>query len=192
MLTTNVVGQNTDIAKWDNKQLNDWINNSVWVKGFTKEADSSVNKRKFVEQNIVNPKSWEAACEFLTKNDLENMPIGNYNLLNDGTYATVTDYMTKDAELAYFEAHRKFIDIQYVAKGEEYIRLTTLDLPLKMHIPYNKDNDIEFFSKKEWKLLLATPKTFFVFFPSDAHMPCLKVKNNTPVRKIVVKIPYIN
>jgi len=191
MFSSNVTCQNKTVTKWNDEQIKEWFNSSVWIKDFSKKVDSSINKKEFVIQNVLNSKSWTAAYKFLNKNDLANMPIGRYELLNDGTYATVTDYLTKDADTAFFEAHRKYIDIQYVAKGEEYIRLTTLDLPLLIHKPYNDEKDIEFFSKNKSKQLLATPKTFFVFFPSDAHMPCLKEKNNAFLRKIVIKIPYI-
>jgi YhcH/YjgK/YiaL family protein len=191
MFSSNVICQNKDVTKWNDEQINDWFNSSIWVKDFSKKVDSSINKKEFVKQNVLNSKSWTAAYKFLKENDLVTMPVGKYDLADDGTYATVTDYLTKDADTAFFEAHRRYIDIQYVAKGKEFIRLTTLDLPLIIHQPYIDKKDIEFFSKKESKQLLATPEVFFVFFPSDAHMPCLKVKDNAFVRKIVVKIPYV-
>ncbi|MFA5820146.1 MAG: YhcH/YjgK/YiaL family protein, partial [Bacteroidales bacterium] len=34
----------------------------------------------------------------------------------------------------------------------------------------------------------ATPDKFFIFFPSDAHRPGLKVGENSQVRKVVVKV----
>lgn len=185
-----MLSQNVNL--WNENQINDFYNSSVWIKDFSIKADNNINKKEFVKQNVLNPKSWAVAFEFFKKNDLANMPIGKYNLLDDGTYATVSDYMSKDVEGAYFEAHRKFIDIQFVARGEELIGLTTLQPPMEMYQPYDRDKDIEFFSKKESKNLYANSEVFFVFFPSDAHKPCLKVKDKSAVRKIVVKIPYIN
>jgi hypothetical protein len=35
---------------------------------------------------------------------------------------------------------------------------------------------------------IATPERFFVFFPDDAHRPCVRIDENSIVRKIVVKI----
>jgi beta-galactosidase beta subunit len=37
---------------------------------------------------------------------------------------------------------------------------------------------------------LATPKTFFLFFPSDAHRPNLTTGDNKADKKVVIKIRY--
>lgn len=152
----------------------------------------SINKSLFIEQNTKNPKAWAAAYKFLKENDLANMPAGRYDLLDDGTYANVSDYQTKDPESAYFEAHRKFIDIQYVARGKEYIHIKEIDATKEVYKPYVEKQDIEFFSISTYQEVLADPNVFFVFFPSDGHKPCLNVNQSIPVRKIVVKIPFIN
>lgn len=181
--------QKKDLTKWTEKQKVEWFNSSKWSNDLRMKPDSSINIQLFVEQNILNPKSWEVAFKFLKRNDLADMPVGKYQLLNDGTYATVSDYFTKDADTAFFEAHRKFIDVQYVAIGQEYIGITSLNNIEKQIQSYDVDKDIEFFTKAKTTLWLADQRCFFVFFPSDAHKPCLKVNKNEHVRKIVIKIP---
>jgi len=154
--------------------------------------DSSINIQLFVEQYNLNPKSWIIAFKFLKENDLVNMPVGRYNLLADGTYASVTNYITKDPDTALFEAHKKYIDIQYVPVGREYIGLTSLDNIQEIVQEYDAEKDIEFFIKFDATQRLANNEKFFVFFPEDGHKPCLKVDTNSQVKKVVVKIPYIN
>ena len=43
---------------------------------------------------------------------------GTYQL-SDGVYYMLSEYQTKDISLAKLEAHRKYIDIQFMVDGEE-------------------------------------------------------------------------
>ena len=56
--------------------------------------------------------------EWLKHNSLENMSDGKYNI-SENIYANIQSYETKDNAL--YEAHRKYIDIQYMISGEEFI-----------------------------------------------------------------------
>jgi YhcH/YjgK/YiaL family protein len=167
----------------------EWFKNSEWSK-LSIQPDQSIDLRKFVEQNILNPKDWQATFKFMSESDFNNMNEGRYELGGE-VYATITDYNTKDVSVADYEAHRKYIDIQYVASGKEYIGLTSLEEIISVVKPYDEANDIEFFQKPDNNLLLADPSRYFVFFPTDGHKPCLNVESVDKVRKVVVKIPYI-
>lgn len=172
------------------QQINEWLDNSDW-KNLKIVPDESINKYLFVKQNMFNPTEWKAALNFLKENDFLKIEPGKYILTKKGTYATISDYLTKTHDTVFFEAHRRYVDIQYIAKGVEYIGLTTLENVREMSKSYSQEDDIVFFSKPDEKLLLADPSKFFVFFPSDAHKPCLRVDTNQMVRKIVIKIPYV-
>lgn len=179
-----------DVSEWSDKEINEWFSASPWNTELSMKPDASINKRLFVEQNILNPASWDAALKFLKEKDLNVLELGRYDLLEDGTYININEYTTKDS--AHFEVHNKYIDIQYLAKGKEYIFVTPLE-PCKQHEiqPYDETKDIEFFDKEEYTPYLLSPDNFIVFFPTDAHKPCMKVDTNEVVRKVVVKIPYI-
>lgn len=178
----------TNVSEWSDRQINEWFDQSEWVK-LTAKPDGSIDKHQFVEQNVLNPKSWEAALKFMKESDFNSMATGKYDLADDGTFATVSDYTTKDLDTAYYEAHRKYIDIQYVPSGKEYIGLTTMENIDTITQPFDAEKDIEFFQKPDDNMLLADANKFFVFFPSDGHKPCIKVDGNEKVRKVVVKIP---
>lgn len=180
--------KSTDVSEWSDEQINDWFNQSEWVK-LTAKPHESIDLRQFVEQNVLNPTSWEAALQFMKESDFNSMEVGRYELAEGGTFATVSDYTTKDLDTAYYEAHRKYIDIQYVPKGQEYIGLTSMNNIDTITQPYKEENDIEFFQKPDENMLLADASKFFVLFPSDGHKPCIKVDSNEVVRKVVVKIP---
>lgn len=178
-----------NVKDWSEQEINDWFEKSAW-NSLSIKLDNSSDKRTFVEQNILNPKSWEAALKFMKESDFNSMELKNYDLLEDGTYANIAEYTTKDS--AHFEAHRKFIDIQYLSKGKEYIRVTPVDSTNQNTVQaYVAEKDIEFFDKADYTEHLLDGDNFMVLFPKDGHMPCMKVDTNEVVRKIVVKIPYI-
>lgn len=190
MITIMACQNKKDVSEWTDNEINEWFSTSVWNTELKMKPDASIDKRSFVEQNILNPASWKAAFNFLKEKDLNVLEPGRYDLLEDGTYVNIDEYLTKDS--AHFEAHRKYIDIQYLAKGKEYIFVTPLE-PHKQHEiqPYDEAKDIEFFDKEEYTPYLLSPDNFMVFFPTDAHKPCMKVDTNEVVKKVVVKIPYI-
>ncbi len=75
--------------------------------------------------------------------------------------------------------------------GKEVIELAERNDLRTETMPYDQDKDIEFYSSAEniSRLHLKTGDSA-VFFPSDAHKPCLSDGEKSDVVKIVVKIPY--
>lgn len=173
------------------QSVSEWISNSEWSKELTMKPDQSINLEMFVLQNERNDKAWQVAFDFLKRNDLNSLAIGRYDLSDDGTYATVSEYETKEHETARYEAHRRYIDIQYVSEGEEFMELLPLDQIIESQ-DYDEQADIMFFNGKPGKRLYANKDHFFVFFPNDVHKPCLKIETPTKVRKVVIKIPILN
>jgi YhcH/YjgK/YiaL family protein len=111
-----------------------------------------------------------------------------YDIDGDNLYATISEYNTKNEETTKFEAHRKYIDIQYVIKGKEIMNLTPRALVKDVVTPYDSAKDIEFMNVEKMVNHTATPAIFFIFFPTDAHRPGIKDGVNAPVRKIVIKV----
>lgn len=177
-----------NVRNWSDEKINQWFENSEWTR-LDIRPDSSVDVREFVEQNVLSPENWKTAYEFIRKGGFSELPQGKYDLNEDGVFATVTDYETKDSSL--FEAHRKYIDIQYVSCGKEIIEIGTSEEKI-METEYDETKDIEFFRLDHSEKVLADSTKFLVLFPKDAHMPCMRYGENKSVRKIVVKIPYVN
>ena len=179
---------NAGAGKMSDADVGKWCSESEWVTALPFEAGASVDRRAFAEQNRLSPEVWKKAFEFLSRKDLASLAEGTYELDDNGLFATVSYYTTKDSAL--FEAHRKYIDIQYVAEGCERIDLAAADAARREVVPYDPAKDIEFFEAGDSRPLNADPSRFFVFFPGEGHRPCMKVGDNARVKKIVVKIPY--
>ena len=102
-------------------------------------------------------------------------------------YLTVSEYETQDASTKLWETHRKYIDVQYIKKGAESMGYTSLDR-LKVAVPYNPDTDCEFHTGNG-QFIEFNENNFMIFFPTDAHLPCIKRDNRTSsVTKYVVKV----
>jgi YhcH/YjgK/YiaL family protein len=100
----------------------------------------------------------------------------------------VSEYLTKNEEDARYEAHQKYIDIQYVVSGKELIGVAPMLQKKDVLEPYDASKDVEFLTFTNGENRQAKSDRFFIFFPEDAHRPGLKDGENSPVRKIVVKV----
>ncbi|MDD5435916.1 MAG: YhcH/YjgK/YiaL family protein, partial [Nitrospira sp.] len=63
----------------------------------------------------------ETALNYLQDTDLSNLKPGRYEIDGSDIFALMQNYETKPKENGFWEAHRKYIDIQYVIKGTELI-----------------------------------------------------------------------
>jgi len=154
------------------------------------KPDASINMQQFEGQIAKNGEAWQAALDFFKNENLSELENGRHDL-SAGVYVAVSEYETKDPAVARYEVHRKYIDIQYVAAGEEYIEVLPMD-NFKEEQEYNEEKDIVFFmANPEGKKLYADKNLFFIFFPDEAHKPCIRIDNARKVKKIVVKIPFL-
>ena len=133
-------------------------------------------------------KGLDAAFDFLLNTDLKNLPVGKHVIDGDLVYAVCMEYETKEKTLSKNEAHRKYIDVQYVISGQEKMFASGIR-GLKITEEYDKEKDVIFYKQKFECELNVLQDYFAVFFPEDAHMPGLNILNNsTMVKKVVVKV----
>ena len=102
--------------------------------------------------------------------------------------AIVSEYETKAVNENGYEAHKKFIDIQYLLKGTEKNCCLPIE-KLKVTKPYKEEIDAAFYEAEvpAQKLLLGDG-FFAIYWPQDGHMPCLNADGAEMVKKVVVKV----
>ena len=147
--------------------------------------DTLENSEKYylVHKNL--QKAFDAIKNTLDK----DMPVGKYEIDGKDLFISVQEYDTKLEENARFEAHRKYIDIQYIVSGEEVVEVTDLS-KTSVKTAYNEEKDVEFYSAtaRVWRGSL-TAGEYGIFFPNDVHRPAIAVDGApAPVKKILVKI----
>jgi len=129
----------------------------------------------------------EAALRYLQQTDFKNVAPERYDIDGDRVYAMVQEYDAKPKAEGFWEAHRKYLDVQYVAAGVEhmgYAAVATLQAG-----PYEEDKD---FIKLEGdgEFFLLREGYFCILAPQDAHMPGMAVGQSAPVKKVVVKVEF--
>lgn len=130
----------------------------------------------------------QKAFQFILNTDLANLEEGKYTIDGEAVFATISEYETKDLEEGAWEAHKKYIDIQYMISGKEKMGYCNID-DLEIKVGYNEDKDILFLDGQgKGDFLLVDEGMFILFTPSDAHMPSIKDNKPQRVKKLVIKV----
>lgn len=126
------------------------------------------------------------ALAYLKQTDFSQKELGRYDLDGDNIFALVNEYNTKDESEGKLEAHKKYTDVQFVVKGSELMGYAPLQNQ-KVINEYNEQNDITFF-EGERSFTKVDEGMFAIFFPTDLHMPGIKVQRSEYVKKVVIKV----
>ena len=145
----------------------------------------SIDTLSFAEHYKRYPERWKLAFDYLSSVKKDSLIVGK-KFLSEDVFVSVDEYRTKKKEDVLFESHRRYIDLQYVMEGEEYIGFSRY--PVKEVVPYNVERDITFYNANIEQLLKADAGHFFIFFPTDLHQPCIAAEQCKRVKKIVIKI----
>jgi len=125
-----------------------------------------------------------AALDYLRR-DFSGVAAGRHEIDGGNVYALVQEYQTKPPH-GRWEAHRKYIDVQFVVSGAERMGWAHLR-DLRVSEKYDESKDA-LFLQGEGNLLEMRAGMFAIFWPEDAHMPGLAIGEPGPVKKVVVKV----
>ncbi|GDX04687.1 YhcH/YjgK/YiaL family protein [Buttiauxella selenatireducens] len=142
------------------------------------------------DQNpCVFPAAITQALDFLRTTDFRTVQPGVIEIKGRDIYAQVLDLTTRPAHENSPEVHRRYIDIQFLAWGEEIIGVAADNVQNVISIPYQEQRDITFYQQMENESFLTmVPGSYAVFFPKDVHRPACNKNKETPIRKVVVKV----
>ncbi len=129
----------------------------------------------------------EKAFRYIETTDLLNLANGRYEINGDDVFAVVQDYQTKPYTEGNWEAHKKYVDIQYIITGREKIGCGTVG-NFSAVTDYDSEKDI-FFLKGDGDFSLLNEGYFAIITPEFAHMPSISAgKSSEYVKKLVVKV----
>ncbi|HEY9068922.1 MAG TPA: YhcH/YjgK/YiaL family protein [Candidatus Ozemobacteraceae bacterium] len=130
--------------------------------------------------------SLERARAWLDGRDLATLAVGRHEIAGEHLFVTVSDYTTKRPGEGFWEAHRRYVDVQLVASGRERFGFGRLgEMRLESH---DAARDLSVLSGEGGFFTLA-PGMAVILFPEDAHMPGMALDGNPGlVRKVVFKI----
>jgi YhcH/YjgK/YiaL family protein len=126
------------------------------------------------------------ALRYLRERDIVNGAPGKYDLDGSDILAIVQQGPTKLPDTCFWEAHRRYLDIQLVTEGVERMGWAPLE-SLTQRGPYDEQKDLIILDGTG-DFITVHAGTLVIFFPHDAHMPSVAVNEPQIVRKTVVKV----
>ena len=132
----------------------------------------------------VSPRLAEA-LKILSDTDFSQLENGRHDIDGENIFMNISQYETK-TENNHPEAHKKYIDIQYLISGTELVGVAPLAAMEEVYDP-KKGSDCILYTGKTEPLTLGNG-TFMILFPQDAHAPGIAVGQPETVRKAVVKV----
>ena len=116
-------------------------------------------------------------------NALTDYEAKNYPLSNDNRFFVAVG-TTKAPDVA--EAHRKYMDIQYIVKGKEVMGWADLN-DCQIAGEFNEEKDIGKYTG-DFEYITINEGVCYVAFPEDAHMPGRHLDVPNDFVKVVVKL----
>jgi len=130
-------------------------------------------------------KRFKKAFDFLKNDKLANLIEGKYTIDGDEIFAIIDKTKGRNQEDAFIEAHKKYIDIQFLINGCEKIGYKPVMDCKSIKTMYEFDKDLMFFNDDYTTQLELIPNTFAIFFPCDGHAPLI---GNSNIHKAIIKI----
>lgn len=133
---------------------------------------------KGISENI------DRAIDYILEFD-DNTPCGRYEIDGDRIYANVINGTASSMDQVTYEAHRKYLDLQYIIEGEEVMVHAMLS-ECKQETEYDESKDVWFFSG-EGTSVKVKAGSFYLVHPFDAHAPGKGFEPHS-YKKVIVKI----
>lgn len=131
----------------------------------------------------------QKALDFIANTDFSQLPNGEIEIEGRKIYAGINTYETEPKADRRPEKHNKYIDVQFVGKGEETIWYA----PLRENCVLTEDKfetkDVAFYEDpKELNCVNLKTGDFCILFPWELHRPNCQTTKANLVQKIVVKV----
>ena len=132
----------------------------------------------------------QKALAYVAETDFSKIENGEYEIDGRNVFARVNTYETEPKAERKPEKHNDYIDVQFVAQGNETIWYTPLTGDcVEIENKAAKDDVIFYADPAEKNCAVLNAGDFAIFFPWELHRPnCNAGEKATHVQKIVVKV----
>lgn len=131
-------------------------------------------------------KGLAVGLEYIAKTDFSRLEMGTYKIDGDKVFAILETYRPAAETECKLESHKKYMDIQYMILGEEFIGIAPLSNQ-EIEEDLLDTDDVVFYKGIADKIKLKAGN-FMIFYPTDIHAPSIKVNDSSKVVKVVVKV----
>lgn len=130
-------------------------------------------------------KRFAAAFQFLRSGRAATLADGEHELDGRKLYVILASAPGRGRAGAKLEAHRKYIDIQYVVRGADEMGLKPAAECRDVELPYEASRDVSLFRDQPTNWVVVPAGSFTIFYPDDGHAP---LGASQEVKKAVVKV----
>lgn len=139
------------------------------------------------------PKVVQNILQYLVSIKKENLELGRHEFpgySENNAWFLVLEYNKEPITHFYPEVHKYHSDLQIVLEGSEIMAWSIDSGNHEKAEEYNETRDLQFYQHKGITLnyIEALPDQFYLFTPNIVHITNIQDGNNSPVRKLVVKI----
>lgn len=128
------------------------------------------------------------AAKYLLETDLSSVAPGIHKIDGDEVYANVQIYETKPWDEGFFEAHKKYIDIQFVYSGTEIITVAPVGALEIEEDHYDEKDFAKYKDTVRGTDYVLGSGDFLLLYPEDAHRPQILSEKSGTVKKFVMKV----
>jgi YhcH/YjgK/YiaL family protein len=143
--------------------------------------DCLEDARRYARLHPLFPRAFET----LERGDLMSLPSGKHAIEGDRLYLVIALDLGAGAGGAVLEAHRKYIDIQFVIEGTDMIGWRPVRECSHVSQPYDASKDVELYAESPLAWSPLAGSRFAVYFPADAHAP---LGGTGRLRRAIVKV----
>lgn len=128
---------------------------------------------------------FEKAFSFIRQKELSNLSLGKHEIEGNRIFCIVSKGPGLKRKEVRLEAHRKYIDIQYIIAGVDEMGWKQTQECEHIAADYDADKDIIYFEDDPETWTEVPVGSFTIFFPEDAHAPLV---GSDDIHKVVLKI----
>lgn len=124
--------------------------------------------------------------EYIKTHDLLTYEKGSHPIDGDRLYVNIAEYETTTPENRFWEAHKQYLDLHFMLKGEERVDVAFIENMEQK--PYVAQDD---FLPLEGAPVLSAAlheNDFLICYPQDGHMTGLAVNEPVKLKKAIFKI----
>lgn len=127
------------------------------------------------------------ALDYIKNLDKSTLTPGRHDV-NDEFFYNYMEYEAKEPTNSIYEAHKNYVDIQYIVEGQERVDVSFEEY-MELDTPYNDQKDIMFFKnpQESFSRILGAGE-YIIVLPHELHKPGQKVGEIGNVKKIVGKV----
>lgn len=123
---------------------------------------------------------------YAKENNLLSYEKGSHPIYGDRLYVNIAEYETTVPENRFWEAHKKYLDLHLILRGEERIDIAFIE-NMKQKDYVEQDDFLPLEGKAVASAVLCE-NDFMICYPCDGHMTGLAADKPLTLKKAIFKI----